>query len=558
MSEFSERKRQWQERQVAKTLARAPERRECFETSSGVPVGRLYAPDEALVEGCPALAQNYLSRLGFPGEYPYTRGVQPTMYRGRFWTMRQYAGFGTAAESNQRYKYLLAQGQTGLSVAFDLPTQIGYDADDPLALGEVGKVGVAISSLADMETLLDGIPLDKVSISMTINAPASLLLAMVIAVARKHGVALNALRGTVQNDILKEYIARGTYIFPPEPSMRLITDLFRYCATEVPCWNTISISGYHIREAGSTAVQEVAFTLANAIEYVKAAIAAGLAVDDFAPQLAFFFNAHNNFLEEVAKFRAARRLWARIMRERFGAQNPKSWQLRFHTQTGGSTLTAQQPENNIARVTLQALAAVLGGTQSLHTNSKDEALALPSESAVEVALRTQQIIAHESGVADTVDPLAGSYYVESLTDEIERRAVQYIERIDGMGGARKAIEQGYVQGEIHDAAYAAQRAIEDGRQVVVGVNRFQSKQAAALEDLLRVDEAVQTAQITNLQALRAKRNQEQVSAVLSQVRAAAQDPSAPLMALFVEAVASYATLGEICNVLRGVFGEYRP
>ena len=449
------------------------------------------------------------------------------MYRGRFWTMRQYAGFGTAAESNQRYKYLLAQGQTGLSVAFDLPTQIGYDADDPICLGEVGKVGVAISSLADMETLLDGIPLDKVSISMTINAPAAVLLAMVIAVARQQGVEPKQLRGTVQNDILKEYIARGTYIFPPAPSMRLITDLFRYCAAEVPNWNTISISGYHIREAGSTAVQEVAFTLADGIEYVKAAIDAGLAVDDFGPQLAFFFNAHNNFLEEVAKFRAARRIWAVIMRERFGAQDPKSWQLRFHTQTAGSTLTAQQPDNNVVRVTLQALAAVLGGTQSLHTNSKDEALALPSEAAVEVALRTQQIVAYESGVADTVDPLAGSYYVEQLTDEIERRALAYIEKIDALGGARKAIEAGYIQNEIQDAAYAALRAVEGGEQVVVGVNKFQHDSRDALPaDLLKIDEAVQAEQIARLRAVRASRDAVKVADALARIQAAAQDPSA--------------------------------
>ena len=505
MSKLADRKAAWEEKTVAKTLARAPERREQFETSSGIPVDRLYTPAETYADGCPALADDYLAGLGFPGEYPFTRGVQPTMYRGRFWTMRQYAGFGTAAESNARYKYLLAQGQTGLSVAFDLPTQIGYDADEPLALGEVGKVGVAISSLADMETLLDSIPLDQVSISMTINAPAAILLSMVIAVARKQGVDPKTLRGTVQNDILKEYIARGTYIFPPAPSMRLVTDLFRYCAAEVPHWNTISISGYHIREAGSTAAQEVAFTLANAIEYVRAAIDAGLAVDDFAPQLAFFFNAHNNFFEEVAKFRAARRLWARIMRERFGARNPKSWALRFHTQTAGSTLTAQQPENNIVRVTLQALAAVLGGTQSLHTNSRDEALALPSEAAVEVALRTQQIIAHESGAADTVDPLAGSYYVEHLTGEIERRAGEYIRRIDEMGGARAAIEAGYVQREINEAAYAALCAVESGEQVVVGVNKFQSSQPEVASDLLRVDEAVQAEQIARLRQVRAAR-----------------------------------------------------
>ena len=557
MTTLAERKAAWEQKAVAKVLARAPERSPKFETSSGVPVERVYTPDAAAAV-CPQLGEEYVEKLGLPGEYPFTRGVQPTMYRGRFWTMRQYAGFGTAAESNQRYRYLLAQGQTGLSVAFDLPTQIGYDSDDPLALGEVGKVGVAISSLADMEMLLDQIPLDKVSISMTINAPASILLAMVIAVARKQGVAENALRGTVQNDILKEYVARGTYIFPPAPSMRLITDLFRYCAANVPHWNTISISGYHIREAGSTAAQEIAFTLANGIEYVKAAIEAGQQVDDFGPQLAFFFNAHNNFIEEVAKFRAARRIWAKIMRERFAAQDPKSWQLRFHTQTAGSTLTAQQPENNVVRVTLQALAAVLGGTQSLHTNSRDEALALPSQGAVEVALRTQQVIAYESGVADTVDPLAGSYYVESLTDELEKLALQYIERIDAMGGARKAIEAGYVQNEIQDAAYAAQRAIEAGEQVVVGVNKFQRANEGLPSDLLRIDEKVQAEQVARLQQLRAVRDNGAVDEVLGRIKAAAQDPQASLMPLFVEAVSAYATLGEICNTLRGVFGEYRP
>jgi methylmalonyl-CoA mutase N-terminal domain/subunit len=557
MDLLAERKAAWNDEVVVRTLARAAERKERFETGSGIVVDRLYTPD-ALAEACPQVVEAYLSRLGFPGEYPFTRGVQPTMYRGRLWTMRQYAGFGTAAESNQRYKYLLAQGQTGLSVAFDLPTQIGYDADDPLALGEVGKVGVAVSSLADMETLLDGIPLDRVSISMTINAAAAILVAMVIVVARKQGVDPKVLRGTVQNDILKEYIARGTYIFPPAPSLRLITDLLRYCAREVPHWNTISISGYHIREAGATAVQEVAFTLANAIEYVQAALDAGLAVDDFAPQLAFFFNAHNNLFEEVAKFRAARRLWARIMRERFGAQDPKSWQLRFHTQTAGSTLTAQQPENNVVRVTLQALAAVLGGTQSLHTNSRDEALALPSEAAVEVALRTQQIIAYESGVADTIDPLAGSYYVEHLTDEIERRAMHYIERIDAMGGARRAIEAGYIQGEIQDAAYATLRAVESGEQIVVGVNRFQRDRDELPADLLKIDESAQAGQIARLQAVRASRDAAAVADVLAHLQAAAQDPSAPLMPLFVEAVSVYATLGEMCNTLRGVFGEYRP
>jgi methylmalonyl-CoA mutase, N-terminal domain len=558
MSKLADRKATWESRMVAKTLAKAPERREDFATNSGIPVDRLYVPHEDQAASCPALDEAYMQELGFPGEYPFTRGVQPTMYRGRFWTMRQYAGFGTAAESNARYKYLLGRGQTGLSVAFDLPTQIGYDADDPLALGEVGKVGVAISSLADMETLLDGIPLDQVSISMTINAPAAILLAMVIAVAAKHGVDPKCLRGTVQNDILKEYIARGTYIFPPAPSMRLVTDLFRYCAAEVPHWNTISISGYHIREAGSTAVQEVAFTLANAIEYVRAAIEAGLPVDEFAPQVAFFFNAHNNFFEEVAKFRAARRLWARIMRERFASQNPRSWALRFHTQTAGSTLTAQQPDNNIVRVTLQALAAVLGGTQSLHTNSRDEALALPSEAAVEVALRTQQIIACESGAADTIDPLAGSYYVEHLTDEIERRANEYIQKIEAMGGARKAIEAGYVQSEIQEAAYAALLAIESGEEEVVGVNKYQDAHGSAPADLLRMDETVQAEQVARVKALRAGRDAGQVAGLLARIRSAAQAPDEQLMPLFVEAVSAYATLGEICNTLREVFGEYRP
>jgi methylmalonyl-CoA mutase N-terminal domain/subunit len=548
----------WRATQVERALKRSPEREERFETSSGIPVERLYIPEESFTAESPALDSDYLQKLGFPGQYPFTRGVQPTMYRGRLWTMRQYAGFGTAAESNERYRYLLSQGQTGLSVAFDLPTQIGYDSDDPLALGEVGRVGVAISSLADMQTLLAGIPLNQVSVSMTINAPAAILLAMVIVVAGQQGVPPSALRGTVQNDILKEYIARGTYIYPPGPSMRLITDLFAYCATNLPHWNTISISGYHIREAGSTAVQEVAFTLANAIEYVKAALSAGLAVDDFAPQLAFFFNAHNNLFEEIAKYRAARRLWARIMREQFHAVDPKSLQLRFHTQTAGSTLTAQQPDNNIVRVTLQALAAVLGGTQSLHTNSRDEALALPSEPAVQVALRTQQIIAFESGVADTVDPLAGSYFVESLTDEIEQRANSYLKRIAEMGGARRAIESGFLQAEIQEASYAAQRAQESGERVVVGVNRFADAHSRPLVDLLKIDEDVQAEQIASLRELKASRDNALVADALGRLRVAAEDPSAPLMPLFVEAVRSYATLGEICGVLRGIFGEYHP
>ena len=544
-------KKHWQETVLAPQLKKNPERQARFTTSSeDLPVEVVYVPEDGDV-------QAYQEKLGFPGEFPFTRGVQSNMYRGRFWTMRQYAGFGNAKESNERYKFLIAQGQTGLSVAFDLPTQIGYDADHAFAEGEVGKVGVSISSLRDMQTLLDGIPLDKVSISMTINAPAAVLLAMVIAVGKQQGVPSSALRGTIQNDILKEYIARGTYIFPPAPSMRLITDIFRYCATDVPKWNTISISGYHIREAGSTAAQEVAFTLANGIEYVKTAIAAGLDVDEFAGQLSFFFNAHNNFLEEVAKFRAARRLWAHIMRDRFGAKDSRSWRLRFHTQTAGSTLTAQQPDNNIIRVTIQALSAVLGGTQSLHTNSKDEALALPTQKAVEIALRTQQIIAYESGSADTVDPLGGSYYVEALTDEIERRAQEYIAKIDELGGALKAVEEGYISREIQDAAYHTQRVIEKGEQVVVGVNRFQTKEQSTA-DLLRVDETVRTNQMAALAALRAERDNAAVQAVLGKLDAAARDPQASLMPLIVEAVEVYATLGEICDTLRNVFGEYTP
>ena len=455
-------KKHWEEEVLKPALKRHPERKKEFRTLSGIPLPTILTP--------PYEVPNYEEKLGFPGEYPYTRGVQPNMYRGRFSTMRQYAGYASAEESNRRYRYLLEQGQTGLSVAFDLPTQIGYDADDPISMGEVGKVGVAISSLDDMALLFNEIPLDRVSVSMTINAPASILLAMYIAVARRQGVDIHQLRGTIQNDILKEYIARGTYIFPPAPSMRLVTDVFRYCQTEVPHWNVISISGYHIREAGSNAVQELAFTLANGIAYVKAAINSGLGVDSFATQLSFFFSAHNNFFEEAAKFRAARRLWAKIMRNRFSAQDPHSWRLRFHTQTAGSTLTAQQPENNVIRVTLQALASVLGGTQSLHTNSMDEALWLPTEHAVRVALRTQQIIAHESGVADSVDPLAGSYLVEYLTDEIEARAQKYIQRIDDMGGALMAIESGFIQDEIQKAAYDYQRAVERGEEIIVGVN----------------------------------------------------------------------------------------
>jgi len=470
--------------------------------------------------------------------------------------MRQYAGYASAEESNARYRFLLAQGQGGLSVAFDLPTQIGYDADDPLALGEVGKVGVSISCLDDMARLFADIPLDQVSTSMTINAPAAILLAMYIAVGKRQGVEAGALRGTVQNDILKEYIARGTYIFPPAPSMRLITDIFAYCKAHAPRWNTISISGYHIREAGSTAAQEVAFTLASGIAYVQAALDAGLAVDDFAPQLSFFFNAHNGFLEEIAKFRAARRLWAQIMRERFGAQAEESLRLKFHTQTGGSTLTAQQPMNNVARVTLQALAAVLGGTQSLHTNSMDEALALPSQTAAQVALRTQQIIAYESGVADTVDPLAGSYAIEALTDALESRAAALIAHIDSLGGALPAIEAGYIQGQIQEAAYATQRAIERGEQVIVGLNKFTNDEPLKM-DLLRVDPAVEQGQRAKLAALRERRDNVKVSALRVQIESAARGTE-PLMPLFIEAVEQDVTLGEICGSLRRVFGEYRP
>ncbi|MFN8401312.1 MAG: methylmalonyl-CoA mutase family protein [Anaerolineales bacterium] len=536
----------WKETTLKKSLDKFKERKERFETSAGIEVPRLATPTEA--------DSTYEEKLGFPGDYPYTRGVQPTMYRSRFWTMRQYAGFSTAEESNKRYRYLLAQGQTGLSVAFDLPTQIGYDADDPIAQGEVGKVGVSISSIKDMEQLFDQIPLDKVSTSMTINAPAGVLLAMYIAVAKRQGADMRELRGTIQNDILKEYVARGTYIFPPAPSMRLITDIFQFCSKEVPYWNTISISGYHIREAGSTAVQEVAFTLANGIAYVEAALAAGLNVDDFAGQLSFFFNAHNNLLEEVAKFRAARRMWARIMRERFKAQKPSSWQLRFHTQTAGSTLTAQQPENNVVRVTLQALSAVLGGTQSLHTNSMDEALWLPTEKSVRVALRTQQIIAHESGVADSIDPLAGSYLIEHLTDEIEKGALEYIAKIDEMGGAMQSIERGFMQNEIQNAAYAAQQAIERKEQVIVGVNQFTVDETLTLERL-KVDTSIELGQREKLKRLRESRNRESVERLRGRLVEAAKGTE-NLMPLFIECVEHDMTLGEICNTLRGVWGEY--
>jgi methylmalonyl-CoA mutase, N-terminal domain len=540
-------KLRWEEEILSKTLKRFPERKEEFSTSS-VSMPRLLVPKVDDPE--------YMEKLGFPGQYPFTRGVQPSMYRGRFWTMRQYAGYASAEESNARYRYLLQQGQTGLSVAFDLPTQIGYDADDPIAAGEVGKVGVSISSLDDMAALFRDIPLDKVSTSMTINAPASILLAMYIAVARRQGVEARQLRGTIQNDILKEYIARGTYIFPPVPSMRLITDIFRYCQAEVPHWNTISISGYHIREAGSTAAQEVAFTLADGIAYVQAAVDAGLDVDSFADQLSFFFNAHNNFLEEVAKFRAARRMWARIMLERFGAKNPRSGMLRFHTQTAGSTLTAQQPENNVVRVALQALAAVMGGTQSLHTNSMDEALWLPTQKAVRVALRTQQIIAHESGAADSIDPLAGSYVVEHLTDDIERCANEYIQKIDALGGALPAIEQGYIQSEIQNAAYSFQQSLERGDAVVVGVNAFQVEEQLELERLA-VDPAIEQSQRQKLAELRQRRDPARTSDLLTRLEQIARGRD-NLLPLFVELVENDITLGEICGVLRGVWGEYQP
>jgi methylmalonyl-CoA mutase N-terminal domain/subunit len=535
------------EKNVTAKLNRFPERKKEFQTDSNIPVERLYTPLE--------MDSSSYDDLGLPGEYPYTRGVQPTMYRGRMWTMRQYAGFGSAEETNERFKYLLEQGQTGLSVAFDLPTQIGYDSDHTLARGEVGKVGVAIDSLQDIEELFDGIPLDKVSTSMTINSPAAVIMAMYIAMAEKQGVPSTKLNGTIQNDILKEYVARGTYIFPPHPSMRIITDIFAYCAENVPNWNTISISGYHIREAGSTAVQEIAFTLADGIAYVDAAIKVGLDVDEFAPRLSFFFNAHLDFFEEVAKFRAARRLWAKIMKERFGAKNPKSWMMRFHTQTAGCSLTAQQPDVNIMRVAYQALSAVLGGTQSLHTNSRDEAMALPSQQSVLIALRTQQVIGYEIGVADTVDPLGGSYFVESLTNEIENKAQAYIDKIDEMGGAVQAIENGFMQKEIQQSAYTYQRQIESGEKVVIGVNKFISKTDMPT-DLLKVNPAVADLQMEKLKKLKEFRNPRQVMEALQELRRVAQT-SENMMPAIIAAVKCYATLGEICDILRDVLGEYQ-
>ena len=537
-------KEEWERTVLDNSLESLPESKEDFTSLSGLDVDRIYIPEES----------EFLKNVGFPGEFPYVRGVYPTMYRSRLWTMRQYAGFGTAEESNRRYKYLLEQGQTGLSVAFDLPTQMGYDSDHPMASGEVGKVGVAISSLKDMEVLFDGIPLDKVSTSMTINSTAMILLAMYVAVAESQGADRSQLRGTIQNDILKEYVARGTYIFAPEPSMRLVADSIEFCSKELKRWNSISISGYHMREAGATAVQEIAFTLANAIAYVDAVIARDIEVDAFAPRLTFFFCAHNDLLEEVAKFRAARRLWARIMKDRFGAKNDRSMMLRFHTQTSGVSLTAQQPENNVIRVAIQALAAVLGGTQSLHTNSMDEALALPSEHAATLALRTQQVIAHESGVTNTIDPLAGSYYVESLTDEIEKKAMEYIERIDQMGGVAKAIESGYLQQEIADSAYKYQKEVESKERFIVGVNKFRAEDARS-KDILRVDPEVEDRQKAGLAALKKERNDRKVSQSLEELREAAKKDT-NLVPLVLDCVKNLATLGEISDVLRSVFGRY--
>ena len=539
-------KDQWQKETLQPLKAQYSERQDAFETGSGLEVDAVYTPEDVG-------DADYAEKIGYPGEYPYTRGVQPNMYRGRLWTMRQYAGYASPEESNRRYRYLLEQGQTGLSVAFDLPTQTGYDSDHPLAVGEVGRAGVPISSLADMEALFDGIPLDRVSTSMTINATASILLALYIAVARKQGVDPSGLNGTLQNDILKEYIARGTYIYPPEPSLRLVTDVFRYCAENVPRWNTISISGYHMSEAGATAAQELAFTFANAIEYVRAALEAGLAIDSFAPRLSFFFVAQSNLFEEVAKFRAGRRMWARIVRERFGAENPRSWMLRFHTQTAGVTLTAQQPDNNTVRTTVQALAAVLGGTQSLHVNSRDEALALPTEESVQLSLRTQQVLAHESGVAETVDPLAGSYYVESLTDRLEEAADRYINEIDEMGGAVAALKEGYQAGEIHESAFKHQSEVEAEKRIVVGVNRYTSP-TPPIEKLQTIDPKETDRQIERLRRVRDERDDAALQSSLRRLRevAAGSENTVPVI---LECVEAYATVGEISDVFRGVFGE---
>ncbi len=549
LEEVRQQKEKWERNTVPKSLEKLPERGKFF-TSSNIPVSRVYTPLN--IAGF-----DYLRNLGFPGEYPLTRGVFPTMYRARFWTMRQYAGFATAEQTNQRFKYLLEQGQKGLSVAFDLPTQLGYDCDHPMAHGEVGRAGVSVSTFQDMEIIFDKIPLDKITTSMTINAPASVLLAMYIAVGQKQGLEQSQLGGTVQNDVLKEYVARNLYIFPPKPSIRMVTDIFEYCSQHMPRWNTISISGYHIREAGADAVEEIAFTFANAIAYVQAAIDRGLDLNKFASRLSFFFAAHNNFFEEIAKFRAARRLWAKIMRERFGAKNSASWRLRFHTQTSGVSLTAQQPYNNITRVTLQALAAVLGGTQSLHTNSFDEAHALPSERAVMFALRTQQIIAHESGVADTIDPIAGSYYVEYLTNQIEERATKYIEQIDTMGGAVVAIEKGFMQREIAENAYRFQKEVEAKKRVIVGVNEFLTEEKVPIK-ILRIDPEIEKKLVKRLKQIKRQRSQVKVDEILSKLCKAAEHEDVNLMPLILQAVKRYATLGEICNTLREVFGEYRP
>jgi methylmalonyl-CoA mutase N-terminal domain/subunit len=534
----------WEKTTLQKSLTRSPRRKQTFLTDSGIPVNDVYIPHDF----------DYATQLGFPGEFPYTRGIYPTMYRSRFWTMRQYAGYGSAEESNKRYRYLIAHGSTGLSVAFDLPTQMGYDSDHPMAEGEVGKVGVAIDTLADMEALFDGIRLQDVTTSMTINATAAIVLCMYVAVAVKQGADLKKISGTIQNDILKEYIARGTHIYPPAPSMRLVTDIFEWCAQSLPRWNTISISGYHIREAGATAVQELAFTIANGIEYVRAAVDRGLDVNTFGAQLSFFFNAHNNFFEEIAKFRAGRRIWARVMKERFGATNPETLRLRFHAQTGGATLTAQQIDNNVVRVTMQALAAVLGGCQSLHTNSRDEALALPTENAARLALRTQQIIAHESGVADVVDPLGGSYYVESLTDEIEQRVWDYLRTIDAIGGAVKAIEKQFYQKEIAESAYRYQMAIEKKEKIVVGVNEFQSEEDETPE-ILRIDEGIRAKQVMRLAEVKQRRKNDDVSRCLERLRQVASTDE-NVVPYILAAVQSYASIGEISDALRSVWGEY--
>jgi len=548
LKEISEKKKQWEETTLKKTLERFPERKKYFKTTYNEELKRLYTPEDIK-------DIDYLEDIGFPGEYPFTRGVQPTMYRGRFWTMRQYAGFATAEESNKRYKYLLEQGQTGLSVAFDLPTQIGYDSDHSMSEGEVGKVGVAIDSLKDMEILFDGIPLDKVSVSMTINSTASILLSMLIAVAEKQGVPQEKLRGTIQNDILKEYIARGTYVFPPTPSMKVIVDIFEYGSKYLPKFNLISISGYHIREAGANAVQEVAFTLADGLAYVEAAIKAGLDPNVFGKNLSFFFNAHNNFIEEIAKFRAARKLWSKLMKTKFNVTNPTALRLKFHTQTAGSTLTAQQPLNNIIRVTMQALAAVLGGTQSLHTNSYDEALGLPTETSATIALRTQQIIAYESGVTETIDPFAGSYVIESLTKDIEEKALKYIEKIEKMGGMVKAIEDGYIQKEILNSAYESQLAVEKSDQIIVGLNKFTAEEEQKNNTILKVDPEVEERQKEKLRKLKQERDNELVKKNLLKLSNAAEN-NENIMPYILEAVKSYATLGEITDVLREVYGEY--